>query len=110
MSLSVCLNHTKDGRGELYWRNITHNLAAMADCAGLYKPMWHPSENGIFKAKDLIPFLEKGLKNLKNLDEEVIESKTPNNGWGTYENLVEFTQLYLDACKEFPDAYIHVSR
>ena len=34
----------------------------------------------------------------------------PQNGWGNYDNLVAFTQQYLDACKRFPLARVRVSR
>ena len=110
MSLDVYLYHTDDQRGELYWRNITHNLNSMAGAADLYKPLWRPGELGIKRAKDLIPYLESGLQKLKVLDDEVIEKYTPSNGWGSYDALLDFTEKYLDACNEFPDAYIYASR
>ena len=32
------------------------------------------------------------------------------NGWGMYEHFVPFVEKYLEACKEYPDAVIEVSR
>ena len=110
MSLDVYLYHANDRRGELYWANITHNLNGMASAADLYKPLWRPGELGIEKAEDLIPHLEAGLPKLLLLDGETIEKHTPSNGWGNYDNLVKFTAEYLEACKEFPDAFVHASR
>jgi hypothetical protein len=110
MSLDVYLYHTKDCRGELYWRNITHNMGKMASKVDLYKPLWRPDEIGVRMAGDLIPLIEDGLEKLINLDEETISECTPSNGWGNHEGLVNFTKRYLEACKEFPDAYIYVSR
>jgi len=110
MSLDVYLYHTADNRGELYWRKITHNLARMATATGLYKPLWHPKELGVEFAEDLSPFLEKGLIKLAGLSEEEIKALSPKNGWGTYDGLLQFTRLYFDACAEFPDAYVSVSR
>ena len=108
MSLDVFLYHTEDFRGELYWGNITDNLNSMASAADLYKPLWRPEEIGAIRAADLIPLIEAGLEKLLNLSDEVIADKTPENGWGNYEGLVDFTEEYLEACKEFPNAYIFV--
>jgi len=110
MSLDVYLYHANDCRGELYWSNITHNLTRMAANADLYKPLWRPDEIGIIRAVELIPLLEEGLGKLTDMPNDVIEETTPSNGWGNHANLVKFTQEYLKACKEFPDAYVDVSR
>jgi hypothetical protein len=106
MSLDVYLYHTEDGRGELHWGNITHNLTGMAYAVGLYKPLWHPEDINVSKAKDLIQLLEMGLMKLHGLDKKTIEENTPENGWGSYEGLVLFVENYLDACREFPNAYV----
>ena len=110
MSLDVYLYHTEDFRGELYEANITHNLGGMAAVADLYKPLWRPEELNIIKAEQLIPYLEVGLEKLRNLDDETIEKHTPSNGLGSYDGLLRFTENYLVACIEFPDAYIDASR
>ena len=67
---------------EVFTKNITHNLGAMAREAGLYMALWRPDELGILQAKDLIPLLEADLPGLKN-NPEVFKKLNPENGWGT---------------------------
>jgi len=107
MSLDVCL--TKLMPVEVYTSNITHNLSLMADEAGIYKHLWRPEEIGITKAEQLVQPLEEGLKLLKSDPERFRKFNAPN-GWGVYENFVEFVEGYLAACKEYPDATVEVSR
>jgi hypothetical protein len=123
---------------ELYSANITHNLGKMAIKAEVYEALWrphllHPSCTKEMKedfnsddrdrwqreydfedsvkmyAKDIIPFLEKGLKKLKAKPEYYEKFNSPN-GWGMYEHFVPFVEKYLQACKEFPESRISVSR
>jgi hypothetical protein len=89
--------------------NITHNLNTMAMEAGIYQYLWRPDEIGITKAGQLIPLLTVGLGVLER-DPAHFKKFNPENGWGTYENLVEFVRSYLEACKENPDAEIYISR
>lgn len=93
----------------VYSRNITHNLGKMADAAGVYKAMWRPDENGMAKAKDLIEPLESGLKRLRD-DPATYQVHNPANGWGSYDGLVAFVADYLQACKNYPEASVRVSR
>ena len=93
----------------VYSSNITHNLGAMAREVGLYVYLWRPEEVNLTLAKNLIQPLTEGLKRLKENPEE-FKKFNPENGWGTYEGLVSFTENYLDACKQYPEAVIHVSR
>jgi len=94
---------------EVYWSNITHNLHEMAHAAGVGNALWEPNEIGITKAEQLINVLQKGLLELLNCP-EIYKEYNPSNGWGTYDGLVEFVSDYLDACKEYPEATIYVSR
>jgi hypothetical protein len=94
---------------EVFDRNITHNLNTMAEQAGLYQAMWRPEELGITKAGQLIELLRTGLDLLKS-DRSRFEAFNPKNGWGNYDNLVDFVQSYLTACEEYPNANISVSR
>lgn len=93
----------------LFSANIAHNLNTMADAAGLYQALWRPDENELDKAKQLIPILEVGLRRLL-ADRRMFETYNPENGWGDYDGLVEFVRAYLDACKQYPDAKVRVSR
>ena len=107
MSLDISLIETIPT--EVYEAGITHNLGKMAAEAGIYEYLWHPEEVGITAAKHLIPLLEAGLKLLLS-DPDRFRQFNPENGWGTYEGLVNFTAKYLDACLTHPDAEIRVSR
>lgn len=94
---------------EVYWANITHNLAGMADAAGIYEPVWCPAEFGIKKAGDLIEPLTVGLAELKSKPDHY-KQFNPKNGWGNYEGFVDWVERYLTACKENPEGKISVSR
>lgn len=121
MSLDVYLTQSRDCHCDecghkhtnpkacVFEKNITHNLNRMAEAAGIYNALWNPEKIGITKASQLIPILEEGLAKLKS-DPEEYKEYNPDNGWGKYENLVDFTEDYLKACKELPDADISVSK
>jgi hypothetical protein len=94
---------------QVYWANITHNLGEMADKAGIYKALWRPEEINAEKAQDIMKLLEDGLTDLKNRPEYFEQFNSPN-GWGMYEHFVPFVEEYLNACKEYPEALIEVSR
>lgn len=94
---------------EVFDWNITHNLGKMAREAGVYEACWRPDEKGWTKARDLIGPLSEGLDELCNRPEH-FRQFNPSNGWGDYEGLVKFVRAYLEACREYPDADIYVSR
>jgi hypothetical protein len=94
---------------EVYSANITHNLKNMAGEAGIYEHLWRPDEIQITKAKELIEPLRQGLHNLKS-EPERYKKFNPENGWGSYDVLVKFIENYLNACYEYPDADVEVSR
>lgn len=94
---------------EVFTYNITHNLTTMADKAGIYEALWRPEEIGAVKAKDLITPLSAGLNMLKE-NSSFFKEFNPNNGWGNYEGLVRFIEEYLNACNEYPESIIGVSR
>ena len=91
--------------------NITHNLTNMAQAAGIYEPLWHPEkcDPPITTAKQLIGPLSVGFEKLVTGREFFLQFN-PKNGWGTYENLVEFVGRYINACEDWPDAIVSVSR
>jgi hypothetical protein len=120
MSLDVYLNRKRylsydegktytEENEQVYWANITHNLGKMAGEAGIYEALWRPEEIGKTKASEIIELLEKGLLDLKARPEYFEIFNSPN-GWGMYEHFVPFVEKYLNACKEFPNAEISVSR
>lgn len=107
MSLDVSLRAMRST--EVFTRNITHNLGAMAKEAGLYEYLWHPEEKGVVKAVDLIIPLSAGLGLLEG-NPDYFKQFNPENGWGDYEGLVAFVENYLQACRENPDAEVSVWR
>ena len=107
MSLDVYLMEMRPV--EVFERNITHNLARMADAAGLYTPLWRPELLQATKASELIGPIESGLATLK-ADRARFKEYEPENGWGSYDGLVRFAESYLAACREYPDAQIRVCR
>lgn len=120
--------YTEDNE-QVYWANITHNLNKMATEAGIYEAIWRPhrlkegynipendhkaewkfEDENTTMAKDIIPLLEKGLADLKARPEHFKQFNSPN-GWGLYKNFVPFVEEYLEACREFPESTIEVSR
>jgi hypothetical protein len=98
-----------DDSDEVYSANITHNLGKMADEAGLYKYLWRPEEVGVTHARQLIDPLTDGLRGLHN-DPPKFWKHNPENGWGDYAGFVRFVDAYLEACKQYPDAEVSVSR
>lgn len=93
----------------VYQDNITHNLNCMAMEAGIYEACWRPEEIGAVTGKDLIPMLEVGLAELRSKPEHY-KTFNPDNGWGNYEGLVLWVEKYLEACYQYPDAVIEISR
>lgn len=98
---------TEQMRKEYFCAKITHNLTEMAASCGLYVPIWHPERSGLVKASQLISILREGLQNLI-MDKEACQLLAPENGWGTYEHLLSFTQKYLEACEKYPESIIRV--
>lgn len=121
MSLDVCLYGTPEDRechecGHVrpvsvcvFDANITHNLGRMAAAAGIYMHVWRPEEMGIVTAKQLIAPLKTGIARLRE-DEGAFRIYDSANGWGLYEDFVPWLERYLEACIEYPDARVEVSR
>lgn len=113
---------------ELYTSNITHNLGEMATKAGIYEALWRPyrlkegynaepsskeeyefENNTTVLAKEIAPVIEKGLKDLIKRP-KYFEKFNASNGWGLYIHFVPFVREYLEACNEYPEAIVKVSR
>jgi len=107
MSLDVYLKRTQPTT--VFDANITHNLADMAEEAGIYKHLWRPEEIGITKAEQLIGPLRAGLEIMK-ADPERFKKHNSPNGWGMYEHFLPWIESYINACEEYPDAEVEVSR
>jgi hypothetical protein len=107
MSLDVYLTATVPTT--VFDTNITHNLGTMAEEAGIYYHLWRPEEIGIRKAVQLIDPLKEALILMKSDPERFKRHDSPN-GWGLYENFIPWIEKYLNACKQYPEADIGVSR
>ena len=121
--------HEEEVGESLYRDNITHNLGRMAEKAGIYEALWRPHRlrsdynirqadftaedefeaSVVIRAKEIIPYLEKGLTDLKARPTYYEQFNSPN-GWGLYKHFVPFVEGYLNACKQYPDAIVEVSR
>jgi len=88
--------------------NITHNLNKMADAVGLYEVLWKPDEIGITTASQMIPFLEKGIKKLRENPEKYKTFNAPN-GYGNYEDFVRFCDSVLHWCNKYPNSVIEAN-
>ncbi len=113
MSLSIYLESKPTDKTELsseslFYINITHNLRAMADAAGLYDALWQPETIGATQAKDIAKILRKGLNRLIQHPNNylLLESR---NGWGKYNDFLSVISQYAAACYRFPDSYIDIS-
>jgi len=107
MSLDIILHDPE--QGHVLDLNITHNLTTMAKACGLYQPLWRPEEIGASDAHHLIPDLEKGILHALR-DVEYLETLEPDNGWGTYDNLLTAAVELLKAAHKHPNATITISR
>jgi hypothetical protein len=116
---------------QIYWKNITHNLTEMADKAGIYEALWRPfkllpnynsdnelidkeyeyifEENNTVRAKDITEVMQKGLKFMKDNKDMLLEYN-PDNGWGSYDGLLDAVTEYTEALINNPEAIITVSR
>jgi hypothetical protein len=105
MSLDLYLRIEVDTGGAsrpsftLYEGNITHNLGGMARAAGVHEALWRAQG----KAAALIPALRTGLEELK-ANPDFYKLFNDDKGWGSYENLVAFTEQFLNACEKHPIA------
>ena len=94
---------------ELFTANITHNLGYMADKAGIYKILWRPEVVGAVVASDISSELARGLGDMKKRP-EYYKPFDAGNKWGTYKDFIPWLEKYLEACLEYPDAKIEISR
>ena len=106
MSLDIYLMTDRDC---VWSANITHNVNDMAAVVGAYHYLWRPEVVKVVKASENIEHLRRSL-GMMYLNYEKLEEMNPENGWGSIDSLINATKSYLDACIEYPDAIIEVSR
>lgn len=113
MSLDVDLMMTQPV--SVYENNITHNLGRMASQVQLgggltlYDVLWRPDEHGMKFARDISEHLDLGF-NILLAEPERLKQYNPDNGWGSYDGLVNFVYKYRNACWDNPDAELRISR
>lgn len=78
-------------------------LISEADC------LWRPDENGITHARQIIEPLATGVALLAT-QKRRFEEFNSLNGYGMWEHFVPFCMSYLQACRDYPDALVQVSR
>lgn len=101
---------------EYFHINITHNLTEMASACEvkrmlggtvtLYDLMWHPKENlGITKpTMDYLLDLSLCYKSLLETP-DTFKKLNSENGWGSYELLLQTTKEYLNALHSISDDF-----
>ena len=94
-------------RTNVYGTNMTHNVAAMADEAGVYDLLWQAK--GSPKAGDLVAPLNGAIYDMEARPDHY-KKFDAENGWGTYEQFLPWLREVRDMCVEYPDAEIEVSR
>jgi len=104
-----CGQTVPPGDHHVYSSNITHNLTEMARAAGIHKALWRPEEIPATHARDIVQLLDDGLRLLVAEPDRFRRFNSPN-GWGRYDDFVEFVRGVLDACRTWPNATIRVSR
>jgi len=88
--------------------NITSNLGRMADALGIYECLWHPEENNIKFAHQLIKPLTKAICEMKK-EPELYKKYDAPNGWGTYKDFLPWLERLLETSCKFPDSIIEVN-
>ena len=96
--------------------NITHNLTEMADkccvpldnnnSVSLYQLMWHPEDTlGIITpTMDYVTELMSCYKMLAE-NPDLFKRYNPDNGWGTYEQLLHKVKKYIEALISISDNF-----
>lgn len=84
--------------------NSTHNVSPMFRAAGVRDALY---ESHGKLAKDISASIAEGLAYMESHQVE-LEAMNPANGWGSYQTALAFLRMVDRACREWPDAEIHV--
>jgi len=107
MSLDIWLE--EEVVTEVVSMNITHNLAEMAEEAGIYECLWRPAEVGASVGADLIAPLDRAVAEM-TADPDRFRKFDAPNGWGTYDDFLPWLEELLQGCKDHPNARVRVCR
>lgn len=93
----------------VYWEgNITHNLTEMAEhcmcdhVLDLYKLLWRDSYPVGLSVNEYIKLLLRAKENLETYPDD-FKKYNPENGWGTYEQLLNFVKQFMVALITMPE-------
>jgi len=116
MSLDITLTQLQPV--SVFGTNITHNLGKMAAqvkvnwegrTLTLYDILWRADEHGFTRAHEISELLDFGW-NVLLADPYHYRQYNPPNSWGNYDDLCNFVYQYRNACWDYPDAGIKISR
>ena len=102
------LNQEQEATNEVFSANITHNLRAMAEAAGIVHLWEYYNVEGEFTADKLVEQLSVGIKRMK-ANPDYYKQFNASNGWGTYDSFVPWLERLLLACITYPEAKVSVS-
>ncbi len=108
MGLTVFLHD--ENEKILFTADISHKHKLMAVTAGIKNVLWNPHEycdEDVVHAEDIVSKLREGVIFLAT-NKKTIEALNPSQG--SWVVLLLFCTSYLQACKDFPNATIRVSR
>ena len=99
---------------------ITHNLNTLVAACGEFKgisyygAVWRAEDlferkNGEVPVIMVLPYLVNLLHDLICY-ESVLQTHLPENGWGTYQGLIDFVCDYIKACYKYKACYIYCCR
>lgn len=113
---STIMMDYSNGESKDYYINITHNLNKMAEHVpigntNLYKVLWHGDELDvpIVKGKQFEDYLYDGISYMIRCKPILLEYN-PDNGWGNYGSLLQFTKDCLALSIQHPNADVRFSR
>jgi hypothetical protein len=111
LSLDIYLMAEVDAGGaephqvELYWANITHNVASMWQRAGCFEALYKSEGKA---AADILPALERAEGEMRR-EPGAYRALDPSNGWGSYDSALEWLGKLIAACRRHPKAVVRVS-
>ena len=101
--------HEIDTDNNVFNANITSNLYRMAIEAGVGDELWNPYELDISKAGQLIEPLNNAIADMEHRPSHY-QKFDAANGWGTYKDFLPWLKRLYDACKEYPNSTVEISK
>lgn len=83
--------------------NYTHNVGPMLHDAGID---WNGKMNNL-PVSEALPILEAGISKLES-NPEYYRSMNPENGWGSYDGMMEWLAVIRKQMKAHPEGVVRV--